>query len=58
MIFDTKKEESSMDTEMRILYLKILAFIVNKGAVIKGSQFSKAAMLHSGRGGASALQPG
>lgn len=32
---------------MRILYLKILAFIVDKRAVIKGSQFSKAAMLHS-----------
>lgn len=34
-----------------------LAFIGNKGALIKGSQYSKAARLHSGEGGPSALQP-
>lgn len=36
-----------------------LAFIGNKGALIKGSQYSKAARLHSGEGGGgpSALQP-
>ena len=28
-----------------------LAFIGNKGALIKGSQYSKAARLHSGEGG-------
>lgn len=37
--------------------LMVLAFTGNKGALIKGSQYSKAARLHS-EGGPSALQMG
>lgn len=40
-----------------MLNLMVLAFIDNKGALIKGAQYSKAARLHSG-GEPSALQPG
>ena len=41
---------------MGILNLKVLAFIGNKGALIKASQYSKAARLLSGVR-PSALQP-